>query len=262
MKLLRPPLLSFLAAAFFGVVSGQAPGLSPSPIAASETDLAPQVKVAPSIKQSFALVPRGKAWQSNRPQVGTADLLATGSPRMLEFNLELSESSTHIQRTHRQSAAGPGTLVYREWRLTRGGGQAGRSLVLESLPPAGTPGESLLREWAGGAVRHESVTTPADGLTWLAWIEQEREHRSKLPMASDLSIFSDQECKWTRALVVRTSLGPAGILRIVDLLPMDGSRNSRLVFAGTRLLGFLEGDLEGVLISEVTRAATALGTGL
>lgn len=262
MKLLRAPLLSFLAAALLSVVSSQVHGQNAGPTEGFERSSAPVAKPVANTKQTFALVPRGKPWQASRPQIGTAHMVSTGNPRMLEFDLELSESATHIQRTHRQSAAGSGTLVYREWRRTRGGGQTGRSLVLESLPPAGTQGESLLREWAGGAVRHEGVTTPADGLTWLAWIEQEREHRAELPMASELSIFSDQECKWTRALVVRTPLGPGGGLRVVDLLPMDGSRNSRLVFAGTRLVGFLEGDLEGILTSDVTWDASALSANL
>ncbi|MFT5830334.1 MAG: hypothetical protein ACI9D0_000919 [Bacteroidia bacterium] len=255
MQLFRPSCLSLLAAAFLSLAANQVEDKSPQSPAYSGPSPALVDRLVTNSKQTFLLVPRGQPWQSNRQELGRAHLVATGSPRLLEFDLELTESGTHIQRTLRHRASGPSTLVYREWRRRGIAGQTGRSLVLEGLPTPGTKGESLLREWAGGGVRHQKLSTPADGITWLAWIEQERANRSELPKASRLSIFSDQECKWTRALVVRTNLGPMGSLRIVDLLPLDGSRNSRLVFAGDRLLGFLEGDLEGVLVSAVTRNA-------
>ena len=247
MQHFRTSTLSLLAAAWLALAPHQTAAESPASSAVSDP-ASSEVDTEPTnSKQTYILVPRGQAWQSNRKESGRAFLFASGSPRLLEFDLELTGSGTHVQRTHRQGATGQGTLVYREWRRTQVGSQAGRS---------------LLREWAGGAVRHQGVTTPANGLTWLAWIEREREHRADLPIASSLRIFSDQECKWIPALVVRTALGPPGGLRIVDLLPMDGSRNSRLVFAGTQLLGFLEGDYEGILTSEVTRTALAFRTNL
>ncbi len=210
---------------------------------------------APPHVERFQLFPRGKRWKAERVSLGSGKIVSRreGSGVLLEMELELTDIATRIQRTYRSDDGSDGTFVYREWRQSGGGSQAGHSLILEGLPTGPVGAKALLREWAGGAVRHGQPNVPAGSLSMLQFVEQERvrgaldEGKGGAP-ASWQPLFDDLEGTWGPALILRTPLGIGGLLRgarLVDVFPSSGARHSRWLFQGEQLLGFLEGNLEG-----------------
>jgi hypothetical protein len=195
--------------------------------------------------------------------MGSARLLSSSfeGGKLLEFELELTDIATHVQRTFRSgssadaaSGSASGTFVFREWRRMANNRQDGRSLVVEGLPlwsasgwTAAAGSTCLLREWAGKAVRREQLTAPLNGLSMLQVIERERSIGLTGPRTESLPIFDGLECTWSEALLVRKTLVPGLVpgLHLLDVFPSSGARHSRWLFRGPELLAFLEGAVSG-----------------
>jgi hypothetical protein len=199
----------------------------------------PELAPAPRL-ESFVLFERGRVWQAERRELGSAVLgsWSAGGEVTLEFLLELEPIKTRVQRVLRRRP-GESTYSWREWRSSGGpGAQAGRTLVLERSARG-----SQLREWAGRAMRAEVAP---GGIGTLELVEDAR-RRSGFG-ARIVQYFDPLEVSSAPALVLDVPLawGLAGCPRMMSLVPLDsGKRPSHWVFSSRELIAFAEGELVG-----------------